>query len=101
MIIKRQNTLVSTGKALGNGEKVSKKFANIFGPPVAEIFSNMMNMNLISDVTAKVTGYRQAAPDGVWVPGGGIVLPCTYKIYGGIANRNTVRSQIENGEIDD
>ncbi len=42
----------------------------------------MVNMNLISDLTAKVTGYRQAAPDGVWVPGGGIVLPCTYYIYG-------------------
>ncbi len=50
-------------------------------------------VKLISNVTPKVTGCRQAAPDGVWVPGGGIVPA--------IANRYTVRSQIENGEIDD
>ncbi len=44
-------------------------------------------VKLISNVTAK------AALDGVWVPGGGIVPA--------IANRYTVRYQIENGEIDD
>ncbi len=50
-------------------------------------------VKLISNVTPNVTEYRQAAPDGVWVPEGEIVRA--------IANRYTVRNQIENGEIDD
>ncbi len=50
-------------------------------------------VKLISNVTAKVTGYRQGAADRVWVPGGGIVPAIAY--------RYTVRNQIENGEIDD
>ena len=25
---------------------------------------------------------HQAAPEGIWVPGGGIEIPCTYKLYG-------------------
>ncbi len=50
-------------------------------------------VNFISNVTAKVTGYREAAPDGVWGPGGGFVPV--------IANRYTDRNQMENGENDD
>ncbi len=40
-----------------------------------------------------MTGYRQAAPDGVWVPG--------RRIIPAITDRYTVRNQIGNGEIDD
>ena len=65
----------------------------------AKLLTDLQNANLIGAVTAKVTGYRQAAIGGVWVPGGGVVLPCTYKIYGDAKNRGTVRNRIENAEM--
>lgn len=47
----------------------------------------------------KITGYRQPAPGGMWVPGGGIVVPCTYKIYGKKENKKTVRTALHTAEL--
>jgi hypothetical protein len=33
-------------------------------------------------ITAVITGQQRRAPEGTWVLGGGIELPCTYYIYG-------------------
>ena len=52
-------------------------------------------------MTCKITGYRQAATGGTWVQGGGIVIPCTYKIYGPSDQRNIVRTVIETAEYDE
>ena len=50
-------------------------------------------------VICKITGYRQPAPGGMWVPGGGIVVPCTYKIYGKKENKKTVRTALHTAEL--
>ena len=36
------------------------------------------------------------APEGTWVPGGGIEIPCVYKIFSGKINKNQGCSQIVN-----
>ena len=36
-----------------------------------------------------MTGEKQRAPEGTWVPGGGIELPCIYHIYEAKTLKNT------------
>ncbi len=62
---------------------------------VAQVFTYLKDHNLISEVTCKIKGYRQPAIGGIWVQGDGIVLPCTYKVYGDIGNEGAVRNKIE------
>ena len=38
-----------------------------------------------------LTGVAGAAPEGVWVPGGGIEFPCEYVLYGAKTYREIVR----------
>ena len=61
---------------------------------LAKVLTELNNKDLITDVMAKITGYRQGAPGGTWSKGGGVVLPCTYKIYGKQNNMQTVRHSI-------
>ncbi len=42
-----------------------------------------------------------AAIGGTWVLGGGIVLPCMYKIYDETGNRDIVRNMIETVEFNE
>ena len=37
---------------------------------------------------AVITGGKRRAPEGTWVPGGGIELPCTYYIYAAKTHKN-------------
>ncbi len=43
-----------------------------------------MNENAtgLKDILAIVTGHRHSSKEGTWTKGGGIDLPCTYKVYG-------------------
>ena len=38
-----------------------------------------------------LTGVAGSAPEGVWVPGGGIEFPCEYVLYGAKKYREIVR----------
>ena len=38
-----------------------------------------------------LTGVVGSAPEGVWVPGGGIEFPCEYVLYGAKKYRKIVR----------
>ena len=62
------------------------------------VFRKLRNDH-IDFVICKITGYRQPAPGGMWVPGGGIVVPCTYKIYGKKENKKTVRTALHTAEL--
>ena len=42
----------------------------------------MLKDGTIHSITAKVTGEKRGAPEGVWVQGGGIELPHKYFVYG-------------------
>ena len=37
-----------------------------------------------------LTGVAGSAPEGVWVPGGGIEFPCEYVLYGAKKDREIV-----------
>ena len=44
--------------------------------------SPMLKNRTIHSITAKITGEKREAPEGVWVQGGGIELPFKYFVYG-------------------
>ncbi len=67
---------------------------------LAKFLTDLKCRHLITGVTAEVTGQKRAAAGGMWTVGGGIVLPCKYKIYGDVRNKETVRNEIFNSDVD-
>ena len=41
-----------------------------------------------------LTGVARSAPEGGWVPGGGIEFPCEYVLYGAKKDREIVRQTL-------
>ena len=41
-----------------------------------------------------LTGVAGSAPEGIWVPGGGIKFPCKYVLYGAKKYREIVRQTL-------
>ena len=56
-------------------------------------------MKTITYVQAKITDEKHAAPEGVWVRGGGIEVPCKFYEYGQKENKFRVRREIRATEI--
>ena len=48
---------------------------HVLEPPV-QILGPMLKDGTIHSITAKMTGEKRGAPEGVWARGGGIELPC-------------------------
>ena len=46
----------------------------------------------MQEVVAKVTGNSRPAPQGMWVQGGGIEIPCKYFIFGKKEDKAHVRN---------
>ncbi len=67
---------------------------------LAKILTDLKRRHLITGVTGKVTGQKRSAAGGMWTVGGGIVLPCKYNIYGDVRNREIVRNEIFNSDIE-
>ena len=65
--------------------------------PLARILAPMLKDNTVTYIQAVITGGKRGAPEGVWVQGGGIELPCKYKVYGPKKNRSRVRQEIRKG----
>ena len=42
------------------------------------------------------TGEKRHVPEGTWVPGGGIELPCIYHIYAAKAHKKYICEKLEN-----
>ena len=49
-------------------------------------------------VKAIVTENHRVAPEGKWVPGGGIEIPCNFELYGPKMYKRYVRNTIKNSE---
>ena len=62
--------------------------------PLAQILGPMLKDETIHSITAKITGEKRGAPEGVWVQGGGIELPCKYFLYGPKESKARVRSAL-------
>ena len=50
--------------------------------PLACVLAPMLDGGMIERMEGTVTGVARSAPEGVWVPGGGIEVPCEYVLYG-------------------
>ena len=50
----------------------------------------------INRIDGKITGEARSAPEGT-SQGGGIELPCNYKIYGNIDCKSFVKSELKKG----
>ena len=51
--------------------------------------------SLSLDIKAKITGEKRRAPEGTWVLGGGIGLPCVYFLYGPKIHKGLVRKELK------
>ena len=60
---------------------------------VARVLFPLLSSGEILSMKCAITGLSKAAEEGVWVQGGGIVIPCTYILYGKQLDRPHVRSE--------
>ena len=49
---------------------------------LSQIICPMSKDGTIERMTGEITGEERKAPEGTWVLGGGIELPCSHFIYG-------------------
>ena len=49
-------------------------------------------------MTGEITAEERKAPEGTWVLGGGIELPCSYFIYGNRKKKADVRGKLRKAE---
>ena len=62
--------------------------------PLAQILGPMLKDETVHSIVAKITGEKRRAPEGVWVQGGGIELPCKYFVYGPKKSKPRVKSEL-------
>ena len=61
---------------------------------VAAVLTELSTKGDVTSVQCKVTGESQRAPGGTFVPGGGPVVPCIYKLYGHPDTASAVRQRL-------
>ena len=62
---------------------------------LARILKPLIEEGRIHRVVGKITGHARPAPQGTWVRGGGIEIPCKYKLYGSICNKQSVIAMLQ------
>ena len=61
---------------------------------LAEKFFPLMKQWKIYEIKDIITGEKRRAPEGTWVLGGGIELPCKYYLYGPKVHKCIVRKSL-------
>ena len=56
-------------------------------------FRPLLKDGTVHSIVAKITGEKRGAPEGVWVQGGGIELPCKYFVYGLKTSKQRVKHE--------
>ena len=59
---------------------------------LAQLLYTLVKDGKIKQIYGMITGHARAAPEGMWTQGGGIELPCKYKIYG----RKNCKDMVQN-----
>ena len=81
-----------------NGSYKKKKSAEVIVGHVpellSEVLSPLMDFWVAVRVFAVIDTEQRRTPKGTWTPGGGIEIPCTYKIYTAKVRKKTVRAKI-------
>ena len=62
---------------------------------LAEVLTPLLESGQVQTVKCQVTGLSRGASEGVWVQGGGVVIPCTYILLGKKLNKPFVRSKLK------
>ena len=61
---------------------------------IAEKLVPMLNNSTVESMEAVVMEMPREAPEGKWTLGGGIEIPCIYKLYGLKKNKRFVRKNL-------
>ena len=61
---------------------------------LARLLFPLLTSGTLQLLECEVTGMSKAAEEGVWVQGGGIVIPCTYILYGKKVDKVYVRKEM-------
>ena len=64
---------------------------------LANLLNELMAEGKIKRIDGKITGEARSAPEGTYSQGGGIELPCYYKIYGNNDCKSFVKSALKKG----
>ena len=62
---------------------------------LAEVLTPLLESGEVQAIKCEVTGLSKAADEGVWVQGGGVVIPCTYILLGKKVNKPVVRIKLK------
>ena len=65
---------------------------------VPDAFSQIIYPMLKDGTIERITGEERKAPEGTWVLGGGIELPCSYFIYGNRKSKADLRRKLRKVE---
>lgn len=76
-------------------KNVDKQMVGHVPEALAEKLQPLIKSWKIWKVTTIITGKERRAPEGTWVLGGGIELPCTYYLYGPKLHKRFVRDALK------
>ena len=65
--------------------------------PLSEIIAPLIDSSKITKVIAIITDQHRPAPEGTWVPGGGIEIPCLFKIFTSKEQKKIIRKLLKAG----
>ena len=69
-------------KSNKKSKKTDREISRGYIPDVlAEVLFPLMSSLKINSIRATLSGIHRVVPEGKWVPGGGIEIPCNYSIY--------------------
>ena len=86
---------IYSNNAIAVKEKNSNKIVGHIPEPLAKILYSLMKSRKIYEITCIITGQSKKVPEGTWVLGGGIELPCRYFLYGPKIRKREVRKCIK------
>ena len=61
---------------------------------LAIVLARLLDSSMVNNITGIKTGPPRYSPDGVWVVGEGIELPCEYVLHGAKQDRLPVRATL-------
>ena len=55
----------------------------------------LMRQGFLKTIKAEITGKKIAAREEMWMQGGGIQIPCKYKLYGDDSYKHVLRNVLK------
>ena len=65
---------------------------------LAAVLAPLLDSGTVTSITGMITGPPRSAPEGVWVVGGGVELPCEYALQGTKKDRSHVRTVLRRSQ---